>query len=100
MKTNAKKILTVVGLSALTFTGLLAAPHGSGGHGTDILHLFASATMTNEGIEPAATGTVDLGQNQQGNANIQRLTVSVNGLTADTTYDLFAAVGDNPLDEI
>ncbi|MEY2465615.1 MAG: hypothetical protein QOD03_136, partial [Verrucomicrobiota bacterium] len=66
-----------------------------GGNGTDILHLSIRNTMANQGIEQGAGGSVALSQNIQGNANKQVLTISVNGLTAGTAYELFAAKGDD-----
>jgi hypothetical protein len=95
MKTNTKLIGSIIGITVLTMTGLLAKPHGGGSNGTDILHLSIRNTMANEGIEPSASGNVVLSQNIQGNANKQTLTISLNGLTADTAYELLAANGND-----
>jgi hypothetical protein len=46
-------------------------------------------------VEPDAAGSVDLKQNKQGKANIQRLTLTLKGLTPDTTYTLHALIGDS-----
>src|SRR5262245_50966187 len=91
MKTMFKSVLVAV--TALTAASLLAKPHGS--HGTDILHFTIHGSFHNEGVEASAGGTVDARQNQQGNANTQTLDFSVNGLTANTTYGVFALLGND-----
>src|SRR5260221_2963401 len=63
-------------------------------HGTDILHFFARAGFVNEGVVTNASGSVELNQNQQGHANIQRGSIQVNHLESNTTYDLLALTGD------
>lgn len=79
---------SLVCASALaTALTLQAAPGG-----TDILHFQDRATMTNEGVETNASGSVNASQNQQGGANNQMLAISVKGLTTNTTYSLFAGV--------
>jgi hypothetical protein len=59
-------------------------------HGTDILHFFVRKAMTNEGVESNAVGRVDVKQNQQGNANNQKLNIFVQGLSSNTVYQLMA----------
>src|SRR5689334_22858223 len=80
--------LVCAGALAATLTSQ-AAP---GGNGTDILHFQVRSTMTNDGIEAGASGSVDASQNKQGGANNQTLAISVKGLTTNTTYSLFAGV--------
>jgi len=60
--------------------------------GTDILHFQDRSTMTNEGVETNASGSVNASQNEQGHANNQTLAISVKGLTTNTTYSLLAGV--------
>jgi hypothetical protein len=92
MKMNMKLVL-VAGVAGLAVTPLLAKPHA--GHGTDILHFTIRETMTNEGIETNATGTVQASQAKQGNADNQKLDVIASGLTASTPYSLFVVTTDN-----
>src|SRR5262245_38737819 len=91
-KSTPSTVLIVGAIAALTSITLLAGPHG---HGTDILHFFVREAMTNEGVETNATGRVEANQNRQGNANNQRLKISVNGLATNTTYQLLALTDDN-----
>jgi len=88
---NMKSVLSVAGLSLFTCAGAFAAAGG-----TDILHFSVRETMTNEGIEANAGGSVNAARNQQGNADNQKLTVAVNGLTASSSYGLFAVTADGP----
>lgn len=69
-----------------------AAPHR---HGTDILHFFARTAFLNEGVVTNSSGSVDLNQNKQGNANIQRATIQLRNLDVSTTYDLLVLTGDD-----
>jgi hypothetical protein len=92
MKMKMKSVL-VAGIAGLLVTPLLAKPHG--GHGTDILHFAIKETMTNNGVEPSAIGTVQASQVQQGNANNQKLDVIASGLTPSTSYSLFVSTTDN-----
>jgi hypothetical protein len=92
MKMKMKSVL-VAGVAALIVTPLLAKPHG--GHGTDILHFTIHEAMTNNGVEPSATGTVQASQVEQGNANNQKLDVTASGLTPGASYSLFVSTIDN-----
>jgi hypothetical protein len=76
------------GVAALAFSTVLAA--SAKRHGTDILHFFVRETMTNDGALTNATGKVDLGQNQQGKANNQRLDITLHQLDPNGTYQLLA----------
>ena len=81
----------------LAFTSLASKPPKppmpSGG--TDILHLSVRKAMANEGAPTNATGRVDLNQNQQGKANNQRLDIAAAKLETNTTYQLWAVLGDD-----
>src|SRR5436305_14272599 len=88
---NITKSVLVAGVAVFTVTSLIAK--SGGGHGTDVLHFAITENMQNEGVEPDASGTVRASENKQGNANNQSLQISVKGLTPDSTYSLFAAVG-------
>jgi hypothetical protein len=90
------KIILVLGACASAIT-LLAKPTG-GSHGTDILHYGVRVTMSNDGVESNAVGSVQAHQNKQGNADNQQLNLSVGGLTAGTTYELLAN-GDTNLSD-
>lgn len=88
MKTIIKSVL-VAGIAALTATPLFAKPHG------DVLQFSIKEPMTNNEIEPGASGKVQASQAQQGNANNQKIAISVAGLTPNTDYSLFASTTDN-----
>lgn len=54
--------------------------------------------MTNNGVEPTASGVVAANQNKQGAANNQRLDILLKGLTTNAPYSLYvASVGDTNL---
>lgn len=88
-----KAMLAVAGAAAFVATPILAKPHA--GHGTDILHFSIRENFQNPGVEAGASGAVQAGQNEQGNANNQKLDILLKGLNASTTYSLFALTGDN-----
>ena len=88
MKTIMKSVL-VAGIAALTVTPLFAKPHG------DVLQFSIKEPMTNNGVEPSASGTVQASQSEQGNANNQKIAINVAGLTPNTGYSLFASTTDN-----
>jgi hypothetical protein len=96
MKMNIKKQWipsVMVVCAAVVAVSTFAKPAKK--HGTDILHFFVGKTMTNEGVESGAAGSVDAKQNEQGNANNERLLVKVTGLTTNTAYQLFAVLDDD-----
>ena len=103
MNSTAKSLALITGLAAITMTSLIAKsshssqgkPFGHHRRGTDILHLFLKTSMNNEGVETNASGKVDASQNQQGNANVQRLEISLKGLTTNATYRLTALLDDD-----
>jgi hypothetical protein len=96
MKRIISSTILAGAVAACGFSALIAKPSAaSHAGGTDILHLFVHKTMTNEGIESGAAGVVDVKQTRQGNANNQRLDVSVTGLTTNTTYQLLALLDDD-----
>jgi hypothetical protein len=83
------KSVLVAGIAALTVTPLFAKPHG------DILQFSIKEPMTNNGIEPGASGKVQASQSEQGNANKQKIMINVAGLTPNTGYSLLASTTDN-----
>lgn len=84
-------VVAAFGLAALTAKPAASSHAG----GTDILHFFVRKAMTNETVEPGASGAVNAKQNRQGNANNQRLDLAFRGLTTNTTYHLLALLGDD-----
>lgn len=93
MKTKITSVL-IAGITALTITPSFAKPHGGGAHGTDILHLSVKEALVNTGAE-SGTGTVQLSQNAQGNANKETLDVLLKGLTPSTGFSLMATTVSN-----
>jgi hypothetical protein len=89
------KSVLVAGIIALTITPTFAKPHG------DALQFSIKEPMTNNEIEPSAAGNVQASQSQQGNANKQKLDVTVSGLTPNSPYSVFAStIDDNTLTDI
>jgi hypothetical protein len=82
----------IVALSCGLAAGFVqAAPAiAPGANGTGIIHFFVHDTMANAGVLANASGTVDVDQNQQGNANNRQLKFTLKSLDASTTYQLFA----------
>jgi hypothetical protein len=89
------KSLLFTGAATLALTTLLATPPESNGNGTDILHLSVTSTATNAGVEPSATGKATARQNEQGNANNQKLDIAFSGLSTNATYELLAGISGN-----
>jgi len=87
MKTTTLLSLMVSGAATVAMT-VMATPN----FGTDVFHYTVSATVTNEGIEPNASGSVAASLKQQGNADIQKLDIDVKGLTPGAPYELEALV--------
>ena len=86
---HRKTVFSLATILALTGAALLANAAGaSRKHGTDILHLFDHANMTNTGALSNAMGRVDIRQNEQGNANNQELDIHAQGLDTNATYYL------------
>jgi hypothetical protein len=83
--------MTGVAVLAVSAVAVPTVSHG----GTDILHFFVRAAMTNDA---GATGSVDAKQNKQGKANNQRLDVKVSGLSTNTDYFLYAILDQDTND--
>jgi hypothetical protein len=82
--------------AAVALTALSAQPQGgSQKNGTDILHFFVRKKMADTAVESGASGRVEANQNQQGNANNQRLDILVKGLQTNTTYQLLALLDED-----
>ena len=84
-------------MTALTQRSIASGRDGSGSGargGTDILHVSSRTGMTNEGVEPSASGRVILDRNKQGNSHQQRLDIRLLGLATNSTYFLYGALDD------
>ena len=86
MKKINKSVL-VVGVAALAVTTLFAK--SSSKQGTEMVHFSVHINMTNNGVEPTASGTVQATEAMQGNADHETLNVTAKGLTPNTPYSLF-----------
>jgi hypothetical protein len=89
-------VAAVVTMTALTQRSVASGRGGDSGgrNGTDTLHVSLRKGMTNEGVEPGASGRVILNQNKQGSSNQQRLDIRLLGLSTNSTYYLFGALDD------
>jgi hypothetical protein len=93
--TQINKLLVLTAGAALAITGLTAFAGDGPNHGTDIIHLSIQTQMENEGIVTNASGQARIDWHKQGNANHQALKVNVQGLDADTSYELGALLNDD-----
>jgi hypothetical protein len=86
------KLALVVGVATLAVTPVFAK--GGSKQVTDMTHVSYRVAMTNDGVEPSATGTITVSAAVQGSANKQKLTLAVSGLTGGATYSLMATLND------
>ena len=63
--------------------------------GTSVLHVLFKTVMVNTGVDTNAQGTIDGSLSRQGNANSQRLKLSLSKLDPGTAYLLIAFIGDD-----
>ena len=63
--------------------------------GTSTLQFNFVSAMTNPGVEPSASGTVNGKLNRQGNANNLRLKISLAKLDPNTAYQLIAYINND-----
>lgn len=93
MKTLNQATIGLAGSATLALALLLTStsPASAAAGGTDILHFTDMKAMTNNGVEPGADGLVVATQKKQGNANNQRLSIVVTGLTTNNPYELVVA---------
>ena len=87
--------LVLTGFATLSAIILFQSQAQAKKGGTSILHIMVRATMSGTTADAGATGSVRAKQNQQGNANNQRLEIVVANLDSNTTYALLAATTDD-----
>jgi hypothetical protein len=87
-----RKLMGLILAAALMFLhhNAVAKPGG-----TSILHFNFVTAMANTGVDANAGGSVNGKLNRQGNANNQRLQMSLVNLDPNTTYQLAAFIGDD-----
>jgi hypothetical protein len=86
-------VLIAAAMVAIAFILQNALAKGSQKGGTSILHWMEKTQMISSGIESNVAGSITAKQNQQGNANNQRLTISLSDLEGNATYQLLATIG-------
>src|SRR4051794_15674500 len=87
---GAKRILAgIVVVIAMTLLRFEAAG------GTSVLHVLYNSDMANSGVDPNASGKINGMLNRQGNANNQRLRLTLANLDPSATYQLMAYIGDD-----
>jgi hypothetical protein len=69
---------------------LAAAPALAAPGGTDVLHLTVRTTFEPTEVAPEAAGDLAASLRQQGNADIQKLSLALDGLAPEAPYALFA----------
>jgi hypothetical protein len=92
MKTITRSLL-VGGVTVLAVTTAFAARQG-----TEVIHYSVRVAMTNDGVEPGASGSVQATEAIAGNADQQTLSVTAKGLTPGTGYSLLATSNGTPTD--
>jgi len=92
MKITKRIVFSVTGLTVAALTAVAVPGHR---FGTDIFHFRVQTAMVNQGVEPAATGSVSSMHDVQGHANIQKLDITVDGLMPNTPYELDASTDNN-----
>jgi hypothetical protein len=87
----------LIALGFVLATPVVAAPFG--GKGTNILHLSIRADFA-PNADPDAAASLNAKLRQQGQADVQKLTLAVSGLEPDTTHHLFLTLRDvvDPVD--
>jgi hypothetical protein len=65
--------------------------------GSSVLHVLYNVDMANSGVDPNATGKLNGTLTRQGNANNQRLRLSLANLDPSSTYQLMAFIGDDAI---
>jgi hypothetical protein len=63
--------------------------------GTDILHFFVRAALTNDGVATNASGTVTVRENKQGNADNETVGLTLKGLNTNAPYTLQVSTADD-----
>jgi hypothetical protein len=92
---NGTKQIVYVGLALAVAMMFLRSDALATQGGTSILHFNFVSAMTNTGVEPDDSGTVNGKLNRQGNASNQQLKISLANLNPNTTYQLAAFIGDD-----
>jgi hypothetical protein len=94
---NRGKTLKVLGLViglavAVMFSpnDMVAAPGGTG-----IVQFISETDMTNTGVNPDASGKINVTASQGNDNNHQQLNISLANLDPNTTYQLIAFIGDD-----
>ncbi|HXU76956.1 MAG TPA: ice-binding family protein [Methylomirabilota bacterium] len=82
-------------LMGLVLAGSLMLLNQGAAAGTSILHVLFKAAMVNSGVDPNAQGTIDGTLTRQGNANNQRLKITLTNLDPGTEYQMLAFIGDD-----
>ena len=90
-----KNLLLVTAVVALASTTMLARSPVIPRKGTSILHFFVRKAMVSEGLDTNVVGRVDVKRNRQGNADNQRLNITLTKLDTNVTYQLLAVLGDD-----
>jgi hypothetical protein len=76
-------------IAAIAITTVVTTSWGR--QGTEVLHFTANIAMTNDAVEPSASGTAQINVAIQGSADHETLNVTAKGLTPGTSYSLLGA---------
>jgi hypothetical protein len=93
---NKNKTLNVWRLTICLVVAVMFSPHDTvaAPSGTGIVQFISETDMTNAGVDPDATGKINVTASQ-GNANNQQLNISLANLDPNTAYQLIAFIGDD-----
>jgi hypothetical protein len=82
-------------ITSITSTCLALANQTTALAGTDILHFFDRATLTNNGVATNVSGTVSVRENKQGNSDNESVTLALKGLDTNAPYTLQISTVDD-----
>ncbi|MDD5141681.1 MAG: ice-binding family protein [Verrucomicrobiales bacterium] len=94
---NKKQTLNVWRLTIGLAAAVLLSPHAAVAKqgGTDIQHFLSKSDMVNTGVEPSASGKIDVQINEQGKSSKQQMKITASKLNPNTAYQLAVFIGDD-----
>lgn len=89
------KTLNIWSLTLGLAAAVMLSPHNAVATGNNLMQFSSKTSMINTGVDPNASGKVNVTLSRQGNANHQQLDISLANLDANTAYQLVAFLGDD-----
>jgi len=94
---NKNQILNVWRLTICLAVAVIFSPHDTvaAPSGTGFVQFISETDMTNTGVNPDASGKINVTASQGNDNNHQQLNISLANLDPNTTYQLIAFIGDD-----